>query len=97
MNKTRIRKFLSYYKPYQKLFWADMACAFIVSAISLIIPMITRYITNTVLASEQSFQVEIILKLGMLPFSSPFSNFKITSCFTLKTRLTFCAICITYP
>ena len=66
MNKTRIRKFLSYYKPYQKLFWADMACAFIVSAISLIIPMITRYITNTVLASEQSFQVEIILKLGML-------------------------------
>ena len=66
MNKTRIKKFLSYYQPYQKLFWADMACAFIVSAISLIIPMITRYITNTVLASEQTFQVEIILKLGLV-------------------------------
>lgn len=63
---SRVKKFLSYYKPYQKLFWQDMACAFTVSAISLIIPMITRYITNTVLADEQSFQVEIIMKLGLL-------------------------------
>ncbi len=64
MNKSRIKKFFSYYLPYQKLFWMDMGCAFVVSGISLIIPMITRYITNNVLASEQSFQVEIILKLG---------------------------------
>ncbi len=63
---SRIKKFLSYYQPYQKLFWQDMACAFTVSAISLIIPMITRYITNTVLADEQSFQVEIIMKLGLV-------------------------------
>ena len=66
MKHNRVKKFLSYYKPYKKLFFADMACAFTVSAISLIIPMITRYITNTVLANEQSFQVEIILKLGLL-------------------------------
>ncbi|MBQ4343679.1 MAG: ABC transporter ATP-binding protein [Erysipelotrichaceae bacterium] len=63
---SRVKKFLSYYRPYQKLFWQDMACAFTVSAISLIIPMITRYITNTVLADEQSFQVEIIMKLGLV-------------------------------
>ncbi|MBP3399737.1 MAG: ABC transporter ATP-binding protein [Erysipelotrichaceae bacterium] len=63
---SRVKKFLSYYKPYQKLFWADMACAFTVSGISLIIPMITRYITNTVLADETSFQVDIIMKLGAL-------------------------------
>lgn len=63
---SRVKKFLSYYKPYQKLFWADMACAFTVSGISLIIPMITRYITNTVLADESSFQVDIIMKLGLV-------------------------------
>ncbi len=46
---SRIKKFLSYYKPYPRLFLADMACAFIVSAITLVLPLCTRYITKDVL------------------------------------------------
>jgi ATP-binding cassette, subfamily B, bacterial len=42
----RIRKFFSYYKPYLGLFLADMACAFIISAITLILPLCARYITD---------------------------------------------------
>ena len=47
----RAKKFLSYYRPYLKVFTADMLCAFAVAGISLILPMIVRYITNTVLVN----------------------------------------------
>ncbi|SJZ53566.1 ABC transporter ATP-binding protein [Anaerorhabdus furcosa] len=46
---NRVKKFLSYYKPYKKLFFADMFCALVVAAISLILPLCTREITNTIL------------------------------------------------
>lgn len=64
MNKTRIRKFLSYYKPYKSLFIKDMICAFIAAAITLVFPLLTRYITNIVLKQEISTQLETILMLG---------------------------------
>ncbi|HEV8192725.1 MAG TPA: hypothetical protein VGP82_14770, partial [Ktedonobacterales bacterium] len=34
--RSRGKKFVSYYKPYKGLFLADMACALIVSAITLL-------------------------------------------------------------
>lgn len=46
---NRVKKFLSYYKPYKKLFFADMFCALVVAAISLILPLCTREITNIIL------------------------------------------------
>ena len=49
---SRSRKFLSYYKPYLGLFFADMACAVIVSATTLILPLCTRYITKNILAQN---------------------------------------------
>ena len=63
---ARGKKFLSYYRPYLKLFIADMICAFIVAAISLIFPLLTRYITNTVLVSSQSVQLDLIFKIGLV-------------------------------
>ena len=45
----RTRKFLSFYTPYKGLFVADMTCAFVVAAISLLLPLGVRYITNDVL------------------------------------------------
>lgn len=64
MNKSRIKKFLSYYRPYKRLFLMDMFCAIVAAGISLVFPMITRYITNDVLNGELSKQMEIILYLG---------------------------------
>ncbi len=46
---NRVRKFFSYYKPYKKLFFADMGCALVVAGISLALPLLTRQITNTIL------------------------------------------------
>ncbi|MAS37510.1 MAG: thiamine ABC transporter permease [Anaerolineaceae bacterium] len=43
---SRSRKFLSYYKPYKRLLLADMACAFVVSAAALILPLCARYVTD---------------------------------------------------
>ena len=49
---SRTRKFLSYYKPYLRLFIALMACAILAAGITLIFPLLTRYITKTVLAGN---------------------------------------------
>lgn len=46
---SRSKKFLSYYKPYLRLFFTDMACAFVMSAITLALPLGARYITKNVL------------------------------------------------
>jgi ATP-binding cassette, subfamily B, bacterial len=43
------KKFLSYYKPYLGLFFADMACALIVSTTTLLLPLCARYITKNIL------------------------------------------------
>ena len=60
----KTKKFLSYYKPYMGLFAADMFFAFLASAISLVYPMIVRYITNDVLINyEISEAAPIIIKL----------------------------------
>lgn len=64
---NRAKKFLSYYKPYKGLFLADMFCALVAAAISLVYPMIVRYITNTVLPHyEISAAVQVIIKLAVL-------------------------------
>ncbi|MDZ8084540.1 MAG: ABC transporter ATP-binding protein [Nostoc sp. DedQUE12b] len=46
---SRSKKFLSYYKPYLGLLFADIVCAFIVSVITLLLPLCARYITQNVL------------------------------------------------
>ena len=46
---SRLKKFLSYYRPYRRVFWADMACAAIVAATTLALPVSASYITKHVL------------------------------------------------
>ncbi len=62
------RKFFGYYKPYMKLFFADMFFAFLGAAITLIIPLIIRYITNDVIYREsgEALKIIIILAAGLL-------------------------------
>lgn len=44
-----IKKFISYYGPHKKLFAIDMVCAFLVAALDLVFPMLTRNILNEAL------------------------------------------------
>ena len=62
---ARTKKFLSYYRPYWKLFLADMFCAIVGAGVTLVFPMITRYITGTVLI-DANFDIMIIYKLGLI-------------------------------
>src|SRR5690242_13885615 len=48
---SRNKKFFSYYKPYLGLFFADMACALVVSGTSLLLPLCANYITKNILQS----------------------------------------------
>jgi ATP-binding cassette, subfamily B, bacterial len=61
---SRSKKFLSYYRPYLGLFWADMACAFIVSAVTLALPLCARYITKDVLEGNAPNALNQIYMMG---------------------------------
>ena len=60
------RKFLSYYRPYLKGFIADMSFALIGAATSLIIPLIIRYITGTVLVEGFTDASRTIINLFLI-------------------------------
>lgn len=62
----KIKKFMSYYKPYKKLFFADMFFALLAAIISLIYPLIVRYITNNLLVNYE--MSEAINKIIILIF-----------------------------
>lgn len=63
---SRLQKFLSYYKPYLRLLFADIGCAFIVSAITLILPLLTRYITKNILEDQTPDALARLLWVGAL-------------------------------
>lgn len=54
-----MKKFFYYYKPYLKLFYADMACAVVVSLITLALPLCIRFITK-------NLEMEAIYLMGGL-------------------------------
>src|SRR5947199_4017746 len=64
--RSRRKKFLSYYKPYVGLFFVDMACALIVSAITLLLPLCARYITKNILEGNTPHALNHIYLMGAL-------------------------------
>ena len=64
--RARGKKFLSYYRPYRGLFLVDMACALIVSAITLLIPLCARHVTTDILAGNISQAPGQIYLMGAL-------------------------------
>lgn len=65
-NMGKWQRFFSYYKPYKGLFFADMFFAIMGAAVTLVIPLIIRYITGTVIFYEAGEALKIILKLALL-------------------------------
>lgn len=63
MGKENFKKFISYYKPYKKIFAADMFFACVGAGITLVIPLIIRYITNDVIYRDISESLKVILTL----------------------------------
>lgn len=63
MEQKKWIKFLSYYKPYKKIFLADMFFACLGAAVTLIIPLIIRYITSNVILRPAKEALQVILIL----------------------------------
>lgn len=61
-----LKKMISYYRPYRRVFFADMFFAILASLIALVIPLIVRYVTSTVIYMEQEEMVRQVLYLGSL-------------------------------
>lgn len=64
--KRNLKKLFSYYKPYKWLFWGDMFFAVLGAAITLLIPLIVRHITNEVVFYDGQKALETILFFGIL-------------------------------
>ncbi len=64
MNKN-LKKMMTYYRPYRKIFWADMLFAILDAAVALSIPLIIRYITSKVVFMEPDQALHKIIMLGI--------------------------------
>ena len=64
MNK--LRRFISYYKPYRGLFFLDMFCSLTVAGIDLLFPVLVRYLLDHGISVEIGVAFDIILKIGAL-------------------------------
>ena len=64
--RRKLKKLFAYYKPYKPLFYIDMFFAILGAAITLVIPLIIRYITNEVVYMNPETAKQTILKLGIV-------------------------------
>ncbi len=64
--KEKLKKLFAYYGPYKSLFYSDMFFAILGAAVTLIIPLVVRYITNEVVYFEADEARRSILFLGIL-------------------------------
>lgn len=63
--KEKLKKLFAYYNPYKGLFYSDMFFAILGAAITLVIPLIIRYITNEVVYFKSGEAKQAILSLGL--------------------------------
>lgn len=63
-----LKKFLSYYKPYRKLFYTDMLCAVLASSVDLAFPLILSYLARNVLnrSADQILHTIVIVCAALL-------------------------------
>ncbi len=60
------KKLLGYYKPYRVLFLSDMFFAILGAGVTLVIPLIVRYITGTVVYLPHTQMLSMVWKLAFL-------------------------------
>ncbi|MGI6070853.1 MAG: ABC transporter ATP-binding protein [Blautia sp.] len=63
--KHKIRNLLKYYRPYKGLFFSDLFFAVLGAAVTLIIPLLVRYITGTVVGYPVEKALGIIWRIGL--------------------------------
>ena len=61
-----LKELAGYYKPYLKVFFADLFFAILGAGTALVVPLLVRYITNDVIKMESSKAMKIILAIGAI-------------------------------
>lgn len=78
-----LKKLVSYYKPYKKVFLADMFFAIMASFIALLIPLVVRYVTAKVIymPAEQVVKKMIVIAIvvGILILFQCYCNYYIAN------------------
>ena len=55
---SKWKRLIGYYKPYKKVFFADMFFAFLGAVTTLILPLIIRYVTGTLVYEPRNIMLE---------------------------------------
>ena len=61
----KLKLLVSYYKPYKGLFFTDLFFAFLGAVVTLVIPLLVRYVMNTVGEMSAQDAKSVILKIGI--------------------------------
>ncbi|AGI39693.1 thiamine ABC transporter permease [Thermoclostridium stercorarium subsp. thermolacticum DSM 2910] len=61
----KIKKFIAYYRPYKGMFFMDMFCALVLSAIDLFFPKLVQYLLDEVYGKRPPDMIKIILLAGL--------------------------------
>lgn len=61
MKNQKFKELVSYYKPHRLLFFADLFFAIIGAAVSVVMPLLVRYITNKVVYWDSGAAIKTIL------------------------------------
>ncbi|MBU3182489.1 ABC transporter ATP-binding protein [Clostridium psychrophilum] len=60
-----LKKFINYYKPYKLLFFVDMFCALVVSAVDISFPVILSYLSKNFFIRDKQFILHTIGFIGI--------------------------------
>jgi len=58
-----LKRFWPYFRPYLRILVFDLFCASLTSVCDLVLPLIVRFITNTVTTSPADLTVELVLRI----------------------------------
>ena len=65
-TKYLLKRFYPYFKPYLHILLFDLFCASLTSVCDLVLPLIVRFITNTITTSPSDLTVDLIVRLTLL-------------------------------
>lgn len=60
-----LKRFIHYYAPYRAIFFLDLLCATVISAIDLAYPQILRTLTNTLFTKSSSTILSALIPIAI--------------------------------
>jgi len=75
--KCNLKRMIGYYKPYMNIFVADILFAFLSAAIALVIPLIVRYVTGTLIYKDTDVIMKELLYIVLV-----FAGLVILDCYS---------------